>query len=263
MISYCEIYSFHPSLNLDKIVIFRSYQQTAEQIYDLSHFKNEHAAFFNKTTFYQLKDAASAVLAREKSTSLAELFSVELKFTVDTLKDWFSRIIKPKFFEIDSAEKQKFRKDNPLDKNSLCCLCDFPLAADSEKGWFDFVVRCEYLFLRNIYSYEDLKQMNIENEENYEDIIRRLIEYYPLFENAIQEGDMCDEVMNFLLEDLNNCYSTLEELREEIDHISIPKKRFNSKKTLLSEKLIAFLYSSMLTFCKTSKVKGIPVSKIP
>ena len=115
VISYCQIYSFHPSLNLDKIVIFRSYQQTAEQIYDLSHFKNEHAAFFNKTTFYQLKDAASAVLAREKSTSLAELFSVELKFTVDTLKDWFSRIIKPKFFEIDSAEKQKFRKDNPPD----------------------------------------------------------------------------------------------------------------------------------------------------
>ena len=143
----------------------------------------------------------------------------------------------------------------------MCCLCDFPLAADSEKGWFDFVVRCEYLFLRNIYSYEDLKQMNIENEENYEDIIRRLIEYYPLFENAIQEGDMCDEVMNFLLEDLNNCYSTLEELREEIDHISIPKKRFNSKKALFSEKLIAFLYSSMLKFCKTSKVKRIPLSQ--
>ena len=46
VISYCQIYSFHPSLNLDKIVIFRSYQQTAEQIYDLSHFKNEHTAFF-------------------------------------------------------------------------------------------------------------------------------------------------------------------------------------------------------------------------
>ena len=72
------------------------------------------------------------MLAHEKLTSLAELFSVELKFTVDTLKDWFSRIIKPKFFEIDAAEKQKFRKDNPLDKSSLCCLCDFYLAADSE-----------------------------------------------------------------------------------------------------------------------------------
>ena len=34
------------------------------------------------TTFYQLKDAASAVLACEKSKSLDELFSVELKFTI-------------------------------------------------------------------------------------------------------------------------------------------------------------------------------------
>ena len=103
--------------------------------------------------------------------------------------------------------------------------------------------------------------MNIENEENYEDIICRLIEYYPLFGNAIQEGDMCDKVMSFPLEDLKNCYSTLEELREETDHISFLKKRFNSKKILFSEKLIAFLYSSMLNFCKTSKVKGILLYK--
>ena len=87
VISYCQIYSFHPSLNLDKVVIFRSFQQTAKEVYDLSHFKQEHVPFFNKTTFYQLKDAASAVLAREKATSLAELFSIELKFTVDTLND--------------------------------------------------------------------------------------------------------------------------------------------------------------------------------
>ena len=46
VVSYCQIYSIHPSLNFDKIVIFRSYQQTAEQIYDLSHFKNKRIAFF-------------------------------------------------------------------------------------------------------------------------------------------------------------------------------------------------------------------------
>ena len=43
--------------------------------------------FFKKTTFYQLKDVASGVLAGEKATSLAELFSEELKFTVDTFND--------------------------------------------------------------------------------------------------------------------------------------------------------------------------------
>ena len=81
--------SYHPSLGLDKIVIFRSFQQTPEQIYDLSHFKNEHAAFFDKTTFYQLKDAVSAVLARKKIDPFSTLFSVELKFTIDSLKTWF------------------------------------------------------------------------------------------------------------------------------------------------------------------------------
>ena len=101
--------------------------------------------------------------------------------------------------------------------------------------------------------------MNIENEENYEEILRRLIEFYPLFENALQEGELCDEVRYFLLEDLNNCYPTLQDLREDINHISIPKKRFASKKTLFSEKLIAFLYSNMVNFCKTDKVKGIPL----
>ena len=60
-------------------------QQTADKIYDLNHFKQEHVPFFNKTIFYQLNDAPSAVLAREKAKTLAELISVELKFTADTL----------------------------------------------------------------------------------------------------------------------------------------------------------------------------------
>ena len=67
-----------------------------------------------------------------------------------------------------------------MDSSTVCYLCDFPLTADNEKGWFDFVVRCEYLFLKNIYSYDDLIQMNIENKENYEEILRRLIEFYPV-----------------------------------------------------------------------------------
>ena len=50
-VSYCQIYSFHSSLNLDKIVISQSFQQTAEEIHNLSHFKQEHVPFFNKTTF--------------------------------------------------------------------------------------------------------------------------------------------------------------------------------------------------------------------
>ena len=69
--------------------------------------------------------------------------------------------------------------------------------------------------------------MKTENEDNYKDIIRGLIDFYPLFEIALQEDDddMCDEVASSLIEDLGRCYPIiLKDLREEIDHISVPKK---------------------------------------
>ena len=45
VVRYCQIYSFRPPLNLDKIVIFRSFQQAVKEIYNLSHFKQEHTLF--------------------------------------------------------------------------------------------------------------------------------------------------------------------------------------------------------------------------
>ena len=124
--SYCQIYSFHPSLNLDKIVISRSFQQSPEEIYDLSHFRQEHIPFFDKMTFSQLKGAATAVLAREKSTSLSKLFSIELKFTIDTLNEWFSKLIKPTFLELTDTKKQDFIKENLLvPSETTCCICGF------------------------------------------------------------------------------------------------------------------------------------------
>ena len=95
VMSYCLIISFNKALNFDKIVIFRSYQQASIEPYDISHFKQEHIPFFDQVTLRQLEDAASAVAFREKSTSLAEMFCSELKFTIDTLKLWFNKIIKP------------------------------------------------------------------------------------------------------------------------------------------------------------------------
>ena len=96
------------------------------EIYDLNHFKEEHVPFFNKTTFDQLKDVASGVLAGEKAMSLAELFSEELKFTVDTFNDLVFKHYK--FFEIDDIKKQIFRKENPINKQStICSICGFPL----------------------------------------------------------------------------------------------------------------------------------------
>ena len=80
-------------------------------------------------------------------------------------------------------------------------------------------------------------------------------------EKAIEDCDICSEVRSVLVEDLNDCYSTLNELREDIYHVSVPKKKCSSKNTLFSEKIIALLYSTMVSFCRTDKVKGIPLAK--
>ena len=149
VVSYCQIYSFHPSLNLEKLVIYRSFQQSAEEMYDLNYFRQEHVEFFDRT-FFQLKDAASAVLAHEKSTSLAELFSIELKFTIDTLNAWFSNTIKPKLFYLNDIKKQIFIKKNPIvPSKTICFICGFLLdvhAREEHKRWYDFIVECEHLF---------------------------------------------------------------------------------------------------------------------
>ena len=90
--------------------------------------------------------------------------------------------------------------------------------------------------------------MEIETEEMYSDTIYRFLEYYPLFEKALDDGDICDEVRNFLAEDLDDCYSTLKELKDNILHVSVPKKAFSC-------------HSSMIKFSRTDKVKGILLSK--
>ena len=60
--NYCQIYSFHPDLKLDKIVISRSFQQNVEEIYSLDHFSQEHVKVFDPVTFDQMKDAATNIL---------------------------------------------------------------------------------------------------------------------------------------------------------------------------------------------------------
>ena len=125
VISYCQIYTFHPDLKLGKIVIFRSLQQSTEEIDHLRHFKREHVKFFDRTTFHQLKDANTAVLSCKKLTFLAERFSVVLKFTIDTLNNWFMNRIKPIFIELDDIKKQMFLKENSIiSTKTTCCVDD-------------------------------------------------------------------------------------------------------------------------------------------
>ena len=80
-----------------------------------------------------------------------------------------------------------------------------------------------------------------------------------VFESALDHGDMFNEFGDFLVEDLDNCYPMLSELRDDIHHINIPRKKYTSK-NFFSDKLITFIYSTLIKFCKTEKIKGISLS---
>lgn len=165
VVSYCIIVAFHPDVDLPRLYIFRSYDQTREQLRILRQFKGIFFADklnFNQKTFAQLQDVGFAVENREKNTALSEMFSIKLKFTVDCLKSWFER--NKNILEVDRVKRIIFIRDTPkID----CCLCDFPLQSRAKNGWCQHNFKAEYLFLENIYDANEMYQMGIDNFEVY------------------------------------------------------------------------------------------------
>ena len=116
---------------VDKIVIFCSFQQKTEEIYDTSHFSECHFKYFDHVTFKKLKNAATNVFEKEKASALSELFSTELKCTVNVLVKWFNVAFKSRFDEVDEIKKQVYTRDNPNNwPNQKCVICDFKLAVN-------------------------------------------------------------------------------------------------------------------------------------
>ena len=62
----------------------------------------------------KIKDAATRVFNREKTTALSEIFALELKFTIDMLTRWFNTTFKQKFLELNHFQKKRFLKKNLL-----------------------------------------------------------------------------------------------------------------------------------------------------
>ena len=167
---------FNPSLNPQKIGVFRSFQQNFEEISSLDHFLQKHIWFFDQVTTAQMTDAAAKVL----------------KFTLDTLVNWFNSVSKQKYLEQNYFQKRAFIVKNPLDlSKTTCCIRGF---MPSLSSWFyafsffvwriwtnpkldDFMVQQEYLFIKNIYSQE-----YIDNTDNFE----TLGDFYGLFEYFLE-----------------------------------------------------------------------------
>ena len=122
-------------VKLDEIIIVHRFQQTEEEIYSLYYFSQAHVSYFDGVAFNQPTDAAAKILRIEKSTSLSEPFSIELKYTTDTLVKWFNVIFKSRFTKITEIKKQMFIRENPIDwSETKCSICDLKFSTSTKQG---------------------------------------------------------------------------------------------------------------------------------
>ena len=93
------------------------------------------------------------------------MFSTELKFVSDCLLKWFYK--KHMKLELDKEEKINYKISNPSDsEKDSCFICDFLLELrikganlrESEMAYSDFIIRKEHMFLRNIFSNEEINK---------------------------------------------------------------------------------------------------------
>ena len=61
-----------------------------------------------------------------------------------------------------------------------------------------------------------------------------------------------------MLEELNNVYWRIREFKEDVDSAVVPRI---FDKYEFSDKIISFIYSTLIKSVETEKVKGIPMSK--
>ena len=67
------------------------------------------------------------------------------------------------------------------------------------------------------------------------------------------------KLKNSMEVELSNAYCSLQEMKEDINSIIVSKKNFC--KSDFSDKMISFIYSSLIKFVETNKVKGILMTK--
>ena len=169
---------------------------------------------------------------------------------------------KTKFLELSDVKRQIFIKENKIiPSKTTCSIYGFLLDVEVEGGhkrWYNFVVEREHLFLRNVFTLNKMKEMKIDNIEEYYQIIDRLVKVFPEVENALGRGDISEEFKNFLLEDLNDQYPTLRKMKDDINHIILLRKTpFCANKFDFSDKIISFKSSTLIKFVRTNKVKGV------
>ena len=87
---YRFVVAFHPSLNLDRIFVVRSFNHTFDQFNDIGYLLDKMLPCYNPITVQHLRDCAIATHEERKKLLPSDMFSCKLKFVIDSLKRWLA-----------------------------------------------------------------------------------------------------------------------------------------------------------------------------
>ena len=242
VVSYCMIVAFHTELKMPPLVIYHTSDQSLPELRSLDYFnqlKNNFMSYryHNKKTKQQFEDCALSTFNKSKNTVLSELFSVELKFVCDALKNWISGEVKK--VDVNEVEKFHFLMNNLPHE---CQICDFSIDPFAENGWFNHVCSAEYLFLENIYSKRDLFKMGIGEIDEFIAKIKKILENLE---------DFCSS------NEFENAKSAIEGIaNEEVDQIITEIKRIRTSANakmdkqdeLTDKQVLGYLYKKKCVF---------------
>ena len=112
---YVMIVAFHPKLNLDRIIIQRSFAHSLEQLTTLDYFTREQILYIDSSIIKMLKDMAFEVAKRKCKNSNGKMFSIENVLVKKTFFKWFNQKVKQQLDKDNPIRKLRYETQNPID----------------------------------------------------------------------------------------------------------------------------------------------------
>ena len=257
VVSYVIILAFHPKLQLPRIIIERSFGHSLEKLCQIDYLTSEQLKYGDVITVKQLRDCALAVHKKTNVIAMSEMFCTEIKFATNCVLKWYHA--KYKNLELSLQSKNEFEKENPIDwEDGECVLCRFPLEAnpttcENEKmSYGDFIIKKEHMFLRNIFSEEELKSSSsIATFQSFHKHFIEFLEIVVFLEEEIKSSrpfSDCSYVnLKRFIEKHFSEFDSFKHIKQDIETVEI-KGYSNSKIPKFNLQLYAFVYDKVMKF---------------
>ena len=131
-VSYCFIIAFNLSLQLNKIVVLRSFNDNEDQLADVSYLPDDLLRLRERATTQQPSSCIKDVVARKNYFSLIEIICCELKLAVDICRKWTYEKFIRKNLSLDLQTKIQYKNFNRVNYTFPCVICGFDIGIRKE-----------------------------------------------------------------------------------------------------------------------------------